>query len=386
MRRHYLTNVYFPWLRKNSLEARSVTTSDTVRFLSDQRDIYSATTVNNPIFQSMRSYHEWLIQEKMAQTNPVAALARAPTPIAAPRYVPTQDLRKLLDSAKDDRGWIAVALMAFNSLKIAEVMDCNVQDFQLDEPPYTLHFRPKSGINRPSNIHIPTSLAERLKRFIGDRRRGPLFVADGKRLSRGGVTGLIETASRRAKLGYEVRPQMLAYTLPATAMTKSFSLGSYVRTMGLPQRRHAERWLSLSHSSPDDESAPSRLASMTLEDEFSSNRLLDSLEAVDRQNMLPSAMVAPCAISVLERHLFELCAAHGLRLPKTKKDGSINYYTEELRRGGVFSMTDKRQTDLIAEYRNNGAHGDFEEVPPHAGANAITAVRRLIREKPIPSQ
>ena len=372
----YIT-AFLNWLQDNGVSADSASSGDVARWLQLQRAKYSPGTVNNVMYYSLKSYFRWLVETGSIQVNPIAELPRIPVARAAPRHVPIEDLRRLLDSTLDDRGWIVVALLAFQSLKISELVDLNVQDFDLKNAPFSMHFRPQAGLDRPNRLHVPNQLRERLLTYIDGRTHGPLLAIDGRRASRGAATGYVETSSRRAKLGYHVSPQMLAYSLQVIAAQEGFSLGSVIRTLGFPQRRHAERWLR-GTSSLDSDSAASRLAALVLEDPLSASRLLDDLDALASQRRLPAGMLCASAGAVLERQLFNVCLKHGLRQPSDRrKEGRIVGYSNDLYRAGVIELGLKNRIEALIEDRNNGAHGAFELVTgsPHM---FIGAVRDLV--------
>lgn len=375
------------WAELNGVEVLSASTADVVGYLESLRTTKAPSTRVN--FQrSLRAYYRWLEERGLITRSPLAFVKDERASSQPTQHVPPEDVSKLLDASKTDRDWAMIAIVAFNSLRISELLSCNVSDFHSRDGVATLHFRPGGGQHRrrANIVVLADEVAARVERQLEGRRSGPLFLSQvGTRLDRNSAARMFVAASRRAGLGYRVTPDMVSNCLPVTALQRGFSYRGVARAMGVPDRRHSERWLSVAGAGPHDDNASMRLARLVLHPPDSSSSMLMHVEAVLQETDLPTPLAVAAAGAIFERHLYELCIARGVDVPTERKDGRINKYVHDLRRAGVFTLADQKLTEGIAEARNNAAHGAFDLLPAGAGQDVLRNVRQLIARHPIPA-
>jgi hypothetical protein len=162
-----------------------------------------------------------------------------------------------------------------------------------------------------------------VRRQLNGRHHGPLFLgnASGARLSRQGASTIVRRTAERARLPYPVSGQMLAYSLPAIALQRGFSYRGVVRAIGIPDRRHSERWLGAAMD-PTEDNAAIRLARLVIDPPDTSGSLLAHIEALTNESDLPDAFGVMAAGAVVERHLRLLGSEHGIRAKEDAAKGS----------------------------------------------------------------
>lgn len=378
---------FITWADAAGVDVLEASTADIVGYMDMLRATKAPSTCVTTQ-RSLRAYYRWLEERGVITRSPLAYVKDEHPPRRPPRHVPPEDIRRLLDACTSDRDWALISIVAFNSLRISELLNCNVSDFQSLDGTHTLHFRPGgTQRRRPGFVVLPPEVAEALTRQLDGRRSGPLFLGrGGRRLNRttaGGGEGIFGRTARRAGLGYPVTPEMVSNALPVTALQRGFSYRGVARAMGVPDRRYSERWLPVV-TGPAEDNASMRLARLVLHPPDTTENMLMHVEAMVHESDLPGPLAVTAAGAIFERHLYELCIAHGLDVPIERKDGRINKYVHDLRRAGVFTLADQKLTEGIAEARNNAAHGAFDLLGSSSDQDVLRNVRQLVAKHPIP--
>jgi integrase/recombinase XerD len=383
-RRHNLRK-FFEWLDAQEIHVLAVEAADVIRFIDTMRQTYAESTCMT-MQRSVRAYYRWLEQKGTISANPVAHIKEVSIPRRPPKYVPPEDVKRMLDASTSDRNWAFLSIIAFNSLRLSELLGCNVADFQYEEGRAILHFRPNAeSRSRRNYVVLADSSAEVLTRYIANRKSGPLFLTrEGKRLERGGASGsvFVQTAER-AGLGYKVTPDMVTNCLPVTALQRGFSYRGIVRAIGIPDRRHSNRWLNTAQGTEAD-NASLRLARLVLTPPDNTANILQHVESLLLESDLPQGFAVVAACAAFEAHLYELCLAHELEVPEERKDGKISKYVHNLYRAKILTLAELKQTESISVARNHAAHGAFDLLEPEAGRRILRSVRELVSTHPLP--
>jgi hypothetical protein len=322
--------------------------------------------------------------------NPLADVKDAPQNRGLPpKFVPPEDVLKLLNACTSDRNWAFLSIVAFNSLRVSELLDCNVSDFQLQNGRPILHFKPgrKGEQRRASYVVLANESAAALERYLGKRagrRNGALFQSrDGERLSRPGTaSGIFVLTAERAGLGYTVTPDMVANSLPVTALRQGFSYRGLVRAVGVPDRKYSQRWRGVADG-PEQDNASLRFARLVLNSPDTPENMLLHVESLLYETDLPEPFTVMAAGSIVERHLRLLSAENEIPLPNDDTKGNIGYYVGELQRRKIVSVTAGRRIRALGDLRNYAAHGRFELVPEGSGAQTLREARDFILRNPL---
>jgi len=107
--------------------------------------------------------------------------------------------------------------------------------------------------------------------------------------------------------------------------------------------------------------------------------LFDSeLDAADE--LLKHKFVRPAGVLagvVLERHLAQVCANHGVKI--AKKDPGIAELSEALRQADVINLPQSRRIQALADTRNLCAHNKKKEPTPEEADELIVGVKKTIK-------
>ncbi|GAB6987891.1 hypothetical protein JCM10369A_44200 [Nocardioides pyridinolyticus] len=293
----------------------------------------------------------------------------------------------MLDVTVEDQSWAIIALLAFYSVKPGEILACDVSDLHIDSDGATLHFRPMEGAGRRPYLILFPELTERLVRLTAGRRRNdPLFVSNkGNRMGRGSVQGFINTASRRANLGYFATAKMLEYTLPATAISQGFSFVGLLRAVGIIQPRQFVRWLATSAAVPGETNASLRMARLVLSPPDDFENWLLHIDAQLNETDLPEPFAVMAAGAVFERYLRALCIGLNLPVSKDPKAGKMSAYVHQLRDNGHTMPSEDRIAEKIGINRNDAAHGNFEALVDVSARKIVEDVREFMANHPLPT-
>ena len=377
---------YLDWLESEGIVLEAATSADILRYLDSLRAGLQESSVDNAL-KSIRVYYKWLMTHGAVPHNPAALIhssfRRAQTP---PEFVPPNDLRLLLDSALSERDWAFIALVAFGSLRVSEIINCDVSDLELRSGRHLLHFKPDSTRKRPPYVALTTEVAEVVRRQLEGRSRGPLFVRTDSmdRLTRQGASTIVRRTAQRAGIPYPVSPQMLTYTLPMSALQRGYSYRGLIRAMGVPDRRNSERWLAAATDPWEEDNASIRLARFVMSPPDSSTAMLMHAEALLSTSDMPEAFGLMAVGAVVERHLRLVGIAHGISPKEDAAKGSITYYVGELQRISIIDIPDARKMRAIGDMRNDAAHGWFDRILPGDGHRAIRDARLLLEKYPVP--
>lgn len=382
--RTYHLRYFEDWLAAEHLHVLAVQPSDVLRFIDNQRETRAESTAMAEL-RSLRAYYLWLEQRGIIQRSPVAHIKEQSLPRRAPKSVPIEDIRRLLAACTTDRNWAFLSIIAFNSLRVSELLSCDVPDFQREKGRAILHFKPNAESRRRRNfVVLVDETAEALERHVAGRRNGPLFVSrQGNRMNRSTASnGIFTLTGNRAGLDYKVTPDMLTNSLTAAALREGFSFRGIVRAIGVPDRRHSERWVG-STEGPEEDNASLRFARLVLNPPDTPQNLLLHVESLLLATDLPEPFAVAAAGSIVERHLRLLAEQHGIAPQADSAKGGITYYTGELQRRNAIKVADGRRFRALGDLRNDAAHGWYERVPTGAGARVIREARELIATYPI---
>ena len=370
---------YLTWLEAEGISITEAQAPEIVRFADTLRPRWKDSTVDAAI-KSIRAYYKWLAQQGVIQRNPAADIRTLTPRTQPPRFVEVDDIRKMLEAASSDRDRALIALLTFGSLRVNELTNCDISDLEFQHGRYVLHFKPSGHARRRLPFVVLTAeIAQLVRRQLNGRRHGPLFLgnASGARLSRQGASTVVRRTAERARLPYPVSGQMLAYSLPAIALQRGFSYRGVVRAIGIPDRRHSERWLGAA-TDPTEDNAAIRLARLVMDPPDTSGSLLAHIEALANESDLPDAFAVMAAGAVVERHLRLLGSEYGIRAKEDAAKGSITYYVGELQRKGIVSVSDARKLRALGDLRNEAAHGWFERIASGTAMQTLRDARTLI--------
>ena len=384
MHTYHLTR-YLEWLEELGVPVTAATTADIMNYLDTQRPGRKEGTVT-AILKSIRAYYKWITDQGAISHNPAARIPTTTPRTQPPMHVRPEDVRKMLDATVNERDWAFIAILTFGSLRVNELCNCDISDLEFEHGRYILHFKPLGNERRrPTFVILTDDVAAVLISQLDGRQHGPLFLGHQtrERLNRRAVFTLVRGTARRAGLTYPVSPQMLTHSLPAVALQRGYSYRGVARAMGVPDRRHSERWLGVA-SDPTEDNASVRLARFVLTPPDTPESMLMHAEALILETDLSEPFAVMATGAIVERHLRLLGVAHGIPAKEDSSKGSITYYVGELQRQGVVNVSDARQLRALGDSRNDAAHGWFERIEPGTAIRVLREARSLIARNPLP--
>ncbi|HYC76990.1 MAG TPA: tyrosine-type recombinase/integrase [Planctomycetota bacterium] len=180
-----------------------------------------ATSVN-ALRSSLRTFFAYANAAGWTPTNPARLLRRARTGTPPPRAMTDADRDRMLATLAAGEGPLArrdemlVRLLLGAGLRIGSALGVDVGDVDLDRG--ELAVRTAKG-DRPDTVFLSSDLVLRLRRFIGERRDGPLFTTErGTRLT------ARQAARRFAALGIPGSLHTLRHTFATGLLAKTGDL------------------------------------------------------------------------------------------------------------------------------------------------------------------
>jgi integrase/recombinase XerD len=373
------------WLDGQRIHILAVDPADIIRYIDLRRQTFAPSTCVLTL-RTLRLYYRWLVNRGTITKSPAENIKTDVVPRGTPRAASPDDIRRMLNVATNDRNWAILSIAAFNSFRISELLGCNVSDLEERDGIEMLHFRTARHHNRrPKAVVLAEESTAALHRYLDGRQSGPLFCTrTGSRLSRHGATGVVFIdAAKRAGLPYKVTPDMVTNALPMTAIRQGFSFRGVSRAIGIPDRRHSERWIA-SAQGPEEDNASLRFARLVLNPPETTANMLLHVEAIQNETDLPEPFVVMSAGAVFERHLRQLCSMLNLPIDPDPRSGKISEYIHLLHKSKTITVNERREAEQIGEDRNNSAHGRFELLPKDAGIQTLRKVQNFLVSHPVP--
>jgi integrase/recombinase XerD len=372
------------WLDEENIHILAASPADIIRYIDMRLETFAASTCGTNL-RVIRAYYRWLEQRGIMTKSPAESLKGAAIFRGTPKAASPEDIRKMLEFSTTDRNWAILSITAFNSIRISELLERNVSDLEVHNGMQMLHFRSSREENRrPNAVVLAEESAAALNRYLNGRRTGPLFLTrDGDRLSRHGATGVVFILTAERAGLHKVTPNMVTNALPMAAIRHGFSYRGLARAMGIPDRRHSERWIGAAHG-PEEDNASLRFARLVLNPPETPANMLLHVEALEYETDLPDPFVVMSAGAIFERHLRQLCLAMNLQVNPDPRSGKIGEYVHLLHKNQTITVNERRDAEQIGEDRNSAAHGRFELLPADAGLKTLRKVQTFFASHPLP--
>ncbi|HEX5050414.1 MAG TPA: tyrosine-type recombinase/integrase [Planctomycetota bacterium] len=135
---------------------------------------------------SLRCFFRWLHESGLVATNAARLLKRARCAPPPPKALHPDEQERLLavvataPGPAGERDRMLIQLLLGCGLRLGSALGLDVGDVDLVHN--ELQVRKAKG-DRPCTVMTPNTISKRLRAFIGDRVDGPLFLANGHRVS-----------------------------------------------------------------------------------------------------------------------------------------------------------------------------------------------------------
>jgi len=182
---------------------------------------YRATSVVRSL-SSVRAFHRFLLREGQTTTDPTAGVVRPRLPRSLPRPLSVDDVARILaDPGRDAAGIRDRAVLETlygSGLRVSELVGLDVDDVDLEEG--SVRVLGKGGKERdvPLGRYAREAIASYLTRvrpgLATPRSRSALFLnrRNGGRLTRQGVTGILQEHAAAAGIVKKVSPHTLRHS------------------------------------------------------------------------------------------------------------------------------------------------------------------------------
>ncbi len=170
-----------------------------VRHLLEEKGLKPSTigTRMSPV----KGFYKFAVIDETILRNPAEYVALPKITYKKSELVPYRDLMLWLEVAKEigPRHWAMTTLLAGMALRISEAASLRVESYlpNIEQGQHIMRFTQKGGALAQMPVALPVLHA--LESVRAGRTEGPLIpTRDGRQLSRGAATGLVETVNRRA--------------------------------------------------------------------------------------------------------------------------------------------------------------------------------------------
>jgi len=182
------------WLKQSRRPRtlRSLTPAKVAAFFASDAASMSArggrkrATSANAQRTSIRCFCRWAHESGLIASNPARLLRRARCAAPPPKALRDDEQERLLAVLADAEGQAAardrmlIELLLGSGIRIGSAIALDVEDLDLDHGEVML--RTSKG-DRPATAVLPKAVVAALRNHIGERRTGPLFLADDRRVS-----------------------------------------------------------------------------------------------------------------------------------------------------------------------------------------------------------
>lgn len=182
---------------------------------------YHVSSVSRAL-SSVRSFHEFLLREGEADTNPATGVARPKLPRSLPRPLTVEDAEHLLAAPEEQtaaglRDRAALEILYGAGLRVSELAGLDVDDVDLEEGSVRVLGKGAKERLVPLGSLAQEAVSAYLTRarpsLSTGRSRGALLLnLRGGRLTRQGVTRLLKLHAARAGIGRNVTPHTLRHS------------------------------------------------------------------------------------------------------------------------------------------------------------------------------
>ncbi|MBK8980675.1 MAG: tyrosine-type recombinase/integrase [Planctomycetes bacterium] len=182
------------WLATNggTTDVDAITPDHVAAFFADAATRTSCrggakkATSLNAMRTSIRCFLRHLHDAGLVPTNPARMLRRARCAPPPPRALHDDEQRRLLDVLATAEGpdgardRMLIELLLGTGIRIGSAIALDVEDIDFDHGEITLR---TTKNDRPAVVILPRQLAAKLRAWLDARSLGPLFLANGRRIS-----------------------------------------------------------------------------------------------------------------------------------------------------------------------------------------------------------
>lgn len=238
-RRLQLTK-FLSWLeeRTGETDARNITPMDASeyrRFLHEEKK--QAPNSVNTALSSIHSFCQWMVDEGILPSNPVAKVRRIETVVTAPRWLDRNEKHRVIratqSSEVDLRDAVIVLTLLQTGLRVSELVELEVDDVTISTRSGHLVVRSGKGMKHRT-VPIPKEARELLAEYIVTRRAVGTFLFEGQRdpkMTTRAIQLICTKIGERAKVN-GLTPHVLRHTFAHDAIEAGISIDRVALMLG----------------------------------------------------------------------------------------------------------------------------------------------------------
>ena len=204
---------------------------------------YRDTTTARKI-ASIKSFFGFLSENSIISEDPTESLGSPRIGRTLPKFLPEEDVTKLLDTAyksgtnEGHRDAVIMELLYATGLRVGELVSLNMQDVDVSEA----YIRCMGKGSKERIVHLYPKALEELRRYLknarvallGHRRTEPsLFVNHrGERLTRQWVWTILKTYAQKAGITQNITPHTLRHSFATHLLQNGASLRHVQELLG----------------------------------------------------------------------------------------------------------------------------------------------------------
>ncbi|HIN24582.1 MAG TPA: site-specific tyrosine recombinase XerD [Dehalococcoidia bacterium] len=204
---------------------------------------YRDTTTARKV-ASIKSFFGFLSENSIITEDPTESLGSPRVGRTLPKFLPEEDVTKLLDMAyrsgsnEGQRDAVIMELLYATGLRVGELVSLNMQDIDLSEA----YIRCMGKGSKERIVHLYPKALEELRRYLktsrvallGHRRTEPsLFVNHrGERLTRQWVWTILKTYGQKAGITQNITPHTLRHSFATHLLQNGASLRHVQELLG----------------------------------------------------------------------------------------------------------------------------------------------------------
>jgi integrase/recombinase XerD len=234
---------YLEYLENSQVESLgNISAAVVLRFLSHLKDIGLSPRSRARTLAALRTFHKFLVREKITTDNPTDQVASPKSLAALPHTLAPLDVENLLASPKGDSplAWRDRAMLEIiyaTGLRVSELVSLKLGDLQMDVGYLTAFGKRSKQRIVPLGEAAILSLQEYLQngRPGLDKQRGSLFVflnRSGEGLTRQGFWKIIKRRALEAGITQSITPHTMRHSFATHLLENGADLRSVQAMLG----------------------------------------------------------------------------------------------------------------------------------------------------------